>query len=121
MGWPSCRAHCGYSPPTLPLIKEYPLAKQERLKEISKARNTLPTVGWLRVNFFSAQRRKVAKIKTPWRLCSSAPLREIIFFCRVEEPLHQSTQPQGAGGVSIGLVRSNRTENSVADPSLLRL
>jgi hypothetical protein len=80
MGWPSCRAHCGYSPPTLPLIKEYPLAKQERLKEISKARNTLPTVGWLRVNFFSAQRRKVAKIKTPWRLCSSAPLREIIFF-----------------------------------------
>ena len=139
MGWPSCRAHCGYSPPTLPLIKEYPLAKQERLKEISKARNTLPTVGWLRVNFFSAQRRKVAKIKTPWRLCSSAPLREQksaaadlpccgtarlwvrLFFCRVEEPLHQSTQPQGAGGVSIGLVRSNRTENSVADPSLLRL
>ena len=52
-----------------------------------------------------------------------APLREIIFFIlsRDEKPLHQSTQPQGAGGVSMGLVRSNRTENSVADPSLLRL
>lgn len=67
MGWPHCGAHRGYSPPTLPLKKGEPLAKQERLKEISEANNTLPTVGWLRVIFFSTQRREVAKRKIPLR------------------------------------------------------
>ena len=96
------------------------------------------------------QSREAVKIKTPLRLCFSAPLREQkkeclakkgsreeitlcafpslrlcvkLFFhtLRDKEHLHQSTQPQGAGGVSMGLVRSNFTENSVADPSLLRL
>ena len=37
------------------------------------------------------------------------------------ERANQSTQPQGAGGVAMGLVKSNLTENSVADPSLLKL
>lgn len=58
MGWEDRRAHRGYSSPTLPLKKEYPLVMQARLKENNKARNTLPTVGWLRVIFFSAQRNK---------------------------------------------------------------
>jgi hypothetical protein len=71
MGWEDRRAHRGYSSPTLPLKKEYPLVKQARLKENNKARNTLPTVGWLRVIFFSAQRREVAKIKIPLRLPSA--------------------------------------------------
>jgi hypothetical protein len=83
------------------------------------------------------QRREVAKIKTTLRLCFSATLREqkknvsppccgtgrlcVNYFFDCMERVNQSTQPQGAGGVSIGLVRSNRTENSVAAPSLLRL
>ena len=84
---------------------------------------------------------------TPRRLCFFAPLREqkkeclakkgrrkeiilcafpslrlcVNYFFAWMERANQSTQPQGAGGVSMGLVRSNFTENSVADPSLLKL
>jgi hypothetical protein len=43
------------------------------------------------------------------------------YFFAWMERANQSTQPQGAGGVSMGLVKSNRTENNVADPSLLKL
>ena len=98
-------------------------AKAQRRKEIGEEFSDLPEVGRLFVNLFFGVQRKTLRV--------FASLRDNFFFFRTdEEPAvgrlceslsHQSTQPQGAGGVSIGLVKSNRTENNVADPSLLKL
>ena len=83
---------------------------------------------------FLARKGAEAQRKNPlaaWRLCAltsffpkgATRLNPLPPACgrQAWREYNQSTQPQGAGGVSIGLVRSNRTENSVADPSLLKL
>ena len=87
---------------------------------------TLCVLAALRANFFFfSPRRKAAKnlgkLLAPFLLCVILFIsyREICSI--VNSRANQSTQPQGAGGVSMGLVRSNLTENNVADPSLLKL
>jgi uncharacterized membrane protein len=76
-------------------------------------------------SFYFSQRKEAAKnlgkLLAPFLLCVILFIsyREICSI--VNSKANQSTQPQGAGGVAMGLVKSNFTENSVADPSLLKL